>query len=249
MVTRLRAFCPDPCYDISGGQRAAFYYYCILLRQAQHISDTRLTPIFTNLQRNAAVALSETTSRNEMGKKDATTHTTADVPDSPEILTDTRKKSFSNPIKSFRNFKAAEAAKEPTAAAQHTSHHTPLMSSASDSMPATSGLEQDDFIEMMRATRGMSPEEVKAFLDKKTHVDQEKYKNQVSGPSDSEEYHLDARRTADGVRSKRLWCTAPRAANDFQLTNGYKILYCEVLSHIHGFLALLTWWQQCHSLS
>lgn len=100
-----------------------------------------------------------------MGKNDGTTITTAEASNSPEIITDTRKKSISNPLKSFRDFKAGESAKVPTA--------TPT----SDSLPATTALEDDTYHGMMRATRGMSPEEVKAFLEQKAQVDREKYKD------------------------------------------------------------------------
>lgn len=120
-----------------------------------------------------------------MGKKDANTTSTADAHGSPEILTETRKKSFSNPIRSFRDFKAGEAAKQPTATP--TSDGRPLLLATSDSLPSTSSLEQDTFVGMMRDTRGMSPEEVKAFLEQKSQLDEEKYKNDVSRPCEWED--------------------------------------------------------------
>jgi hypothetical protein len=112
----------------------------------------------------------------------------APTPNRPDTLTKTRTKSFSNPIKSFkerRQSKVVETAKstsQPTAT--DTADRTPLVISSSDSIPATSTYEQDTFISMMRATRGMNPEELKAFLARKAVVDHEKHKNDVSGLSD-----------------------------------------------------------------
>ena len=112
-------------------------------------------------------------------------NTTATSTGAPEIITKTRTKSFGNPLKSFRErrkSKAAEAANAPTAT--DTADRTPLVLTTSESMSATTTHEQDTFISMMRATRGMNPEEIKAFLDRKAQVDHEKHKNDVSGLSD-----------------------------------------------------------------
>jgi hypothetical protein len=109
---------------------------------------------------------------------------------SPEI-TETRSMSFSNPIKAFKERRASKA----TAAAVRAGTSQPTETDAADRIPlvprsdetplsATNSHEQDSFISIMRATRGMSPEEVKAYLAQRAQADHEKHKNDVSGLSD-----------------------------------------------------------------
>lgn len=107
-------------------------------------------------------------------------------------LTKARSKSFSNPIKTFQERRASKAnlaaTKATTSQPTETdaADSTPLvLSTDQSSVSATSQQEQDTFISMMRATRGMNSEEVKAFLDRKAQADHERYKNDVSGLSDS----------------------------------------------------------------
>jgi hypothetical protein len=112
---------------------------------------------------------------------------TSTITDSPEI-TKTRTKSFSNPIKTFRERRASKASAAAAMKAAREIDATdaePLVLRTDQSpVSATNPYEQDTFISMMRATRGMSPEEVKLFLQRKAQADHEKHKNDVSGLSD-----------------------------------------------------------------
>lgn len=99
-----------------------------------------------------------------MGKNDVTATTTETA---PEITTS---KSFrSDPFSLFQERRKSKASEG------NTADPNP------QSMTATSPLEQDTLISMMRATRGMSPDEVKAFLAQKEDADKNTYKDDVSG--------------------------------------------------------------------
>ena len=107
---------------------------------------------------------------------------------SPEI-TETRSKSFSNPIKAFKERRASKATAAAAAVKAGTSQptetdaadRTPLVPQADEtSVSATNSYEQDSFVSIMRATRDMSPEEVKAYLAQRAQADHEKHKNDVS---------------------------------------------------------------------
>jgi hypothetical protein len=93
-----------------------------------------------------------------MSKKDSPTITTAETssimssPD-PETNPPRRKSSITNPFKSLRDFKAGEHHKLPTASANPNAFSPPA---------AGTGADQDDFVGMMHATKGMTPEEVKS---------------------------------------------------------------------------------------
>jgi hypothetical protein len=108
---------------------------------------------------------------------------------SPEI-TETRSKSFSNPIKAFRERRASKAAAADTKAAMSqptetdAGDRTPLVPQDESPVSATNSHEQDSYISMMRATCNMSPEEVKAYLVERAQADHEKHKNDVSGLGD-----------------------------------------------------------------
>lgn len=108
-------------------------------------------------------------------------------------ISETRSKSFSNPTKAFKQRRASSKAtatvkaetSQPTET--DTADRTLLVPQADETpVSATSSYEQDSFISMMRATRDMSPEEVKAYLTQRAQTDHEKHKNDVSGVSDGE---------------------------------------------------------------
>jgi hypothetical protein len=105
---------------------------------------------------------------------------------SPEI-TETRSKSFSNPIKAFRERRASKANTADIKAGTNmptdldAADRTPLVARADQSsVSATNSSEQETFVDLMRATRNMSPAEVKAYLEQKARADHEKHKNEVS---------------------------------------------------------------------
>ena len=104
----------------------------------------------------------------------------------PEI-TETRAKSFSNPIKAFKERRASKGNASDIKAGKtmptelDAADSTPLVASADEpSVSATNSSEQETFVDLMRATRNMSPEEVKVYLEQKARADHEKHKNDVS---------------------------------------------------------------------
>ena len=122
------------------------------------------------LEKQYCLALSEyPLFLEKMAKNTSTTYMTADDFDndnSPEISEPTRKSSIRNPFKSLKHFKESEKSKQHTADPNFNE-------------PATSSSEQDTFHDLVRATQGMSPEQVKAFLATKSEADREKYKDDV----------------------------------------------------------------------
>ena len=127
---------------------------------------------YTNhpLEKQYCLALSEyPLFLEKMAKNTSTTYMTADDFDndnSPEISEPTRKSSIRNPFKSLKHFKESEKSKQHTADPNFNE-------------PPTSSSEQDTFHDLVRATQGMSPEQVKAFLATKSEADREKYKDDV----------------------------------------------------------------------
>jgi hypothetical protein len=117
---------------------------------------------------------------------------------SPEI-TETRSKSFSNPIKAFKERRASRANTADIKAGTtmptdlDAADSTPLVARADQSpVSATNPSEQENFVDLMRATRNMSPEEVKAYLEQKARADHEKHKNEVSRLGDGSKHGLDS---------------------------------------------------------
>jgi hypothetical protein len=110
--------------------------------------------------------------------KDAVTATTTEG--APEI---TSTKTFSDPLKAFKERRKSKATKDEQLlhTADRKPHKIPTAQPNEGSMSGTSALEQDRFIAMMRATRGMSQEETKAFLERTEQADKVKYEHDVSG--------------------------------------------------------------------
>ena len=111
-----------------------------------------------------------------MPQKDSPTTSTAETSSilsspSPETSSPRRKSSITNPFKSLRDFKTGEQHKLPTASPNPNAFSPPA---------AGTGTEQDDFVGMMNATKGMTPEEVKSYLDSKEKRDGESYGKDVS---------------------------------------------------------------------
>jgi hypothetical protein len=122
-----------------------------------------------------------------MGKDDVTATVTEGA---PEV---TSSKTFKDPLKAFKERRNSKVTDDDTADRTpllHTGdrkpHKIPTAQPNEWSMSGTSVLEQDRFNAMMRATRGMSAEETKAFLERTEQADKVKYEHDVSGLGDGE---------------------------------------------------------------